>query len=237
MNKEKSRMRMTIYSLRDAKIYQAILGALKRGVEVEIAFDAKFAKDQYEKKLMELEAKGAKVFIFRSPEKPHKYVTGIMHNKYVIFEKNIYGQTLLWSGSFNFTSSAHRLNQENAFVHNGKYLITSFADDFKNLKTKFCFPYVLNGDSDYDDSKNCKKNEKHGLIKNRLRSAGAILGKRKRDVFESQDQLTEINLLAPAQKKRRVNNLVPNGIAKNIVVANTITRAQRGRLLDEQARI
>jgi len=149
MGKEESSLKMTIYSLRDRDIYGAILGALKRGVRVEIVFDKKFQEERFAKKLMELGAAGAVTYIFKGPEKkPHEDVTGIMHNKYVIFEKNIYGEKLLWSGSCNFSSSSHRLNQENVFVSNRSRLIEKFEVDFVRMKHEYCRPDST-GDEDY----------------------------------------------------------------------------------------
>jgi len=151
MGKEESSLKMTIYSLRDRDIYGAILGALKRGVRVEIVFDKKFQEERFAKKLKKLEAAGVVTYIFKGPEKKtYEDVTGIMNNKYVIFEKNIYGDNLVWSGSSNFSSSYHRLNQENVFVSNNLLLIKYFEDDFMQMKHEYCRPDAT-GDEDYYD--------------------------------------------------------------------------------------
>ncbi|MFC1842559.1 phospholipase D-like domain-containing protein [Candidatus Dependentiae bacterium] len=158
MGKEESSMIMTIYSLRDTKIYKAIKDALKRGVAIQIVFDSKFEKDGHEKKLIELEKMGAKIFVFKPPkDKPNEDITGIMHNKYVVFEKNINGMSLLWNGSCNFSSSSHMFNQENIYITSKSKMLQSYRNDFNTMKKKFCYPYEFNGDSDYSNEGNANE--------------------------------------------------------------------------------
>ncbi|MFC1841606.1 phospholipase D-like domain-containing protein [Candidatus Dependentiae bacterium] len=242
MKKEKSSMKMTIYSLRDNKIYNEILQARKRGVHVEIAFDAKFEEDRYEKKLVELEAKGAKVFVYKTLEnKPHEHVTGIMHDKYVIFGKNIHGEPILWTGSFNFTHLANNYNQENVVIVNWKNLVKKYEDDFEVLKNDFCYEYVLNGDSDYvyesetdddgdiimSDVRTNKKKKKSSISGKRKRSEARTKKKkyklRKRKRIDYNEDTDDEDFLQKT-KKRKTKHKPFKEILTNKVVKDTVVR-------------
>jgi len=201
LKKEQEKVLVTIYALHDKEIAATILETVKRGIKVEIAFDSKFEKQRYEKKVTDLEKLGAKVFIYRRPPKrPHEHVTGIMHDKYVIFYNTLYGKKLLWTGSYNFTSAANDRNQENVIIDDCSLAIEDFEIDFERLKTVYCYPYISNSDSDYVEAKDPIKSKKEGLLKEKPSK------KRKREIFEAVD-------FEPKKKKRKID---PTLIAKTV---------------------
>ena len=59
-----------------------------------------------------------------------------MHNKFAIFAQNVKGKALIWTGSFNWTKSAHSANQENVVVLDSADIIESFRKQFKILKQR-----------------------------------------------------------------------------------------------------
>ena len=63
----------------------------------------------------------------------------IMHNKFVIFGKNISNKPLLWTGSFNFTKSAQLKNQENVVILDEQYLIQKYEKQFEVIKKRISY--------------------------------------------------------------------------------------------------
>jgi phosphatidylserine/phosphatidylglycerophosphate/cardiolipin synthase-like enzyme len=59
-----------------------------------------------------------------------------MHHKFVLFEKNVGGKSLVWTGSYNFTKSATRNNQENIVLLDSKPLIDKYAKQFSLLQER-----------------------------------------------------------------------------------------------------
>jgi len=231
MKKEKKSMRITIYSLRDTKIFNTILEALDRGIDVEVIFDSRFEKDQLEKKLKTLDTKGAKVFVFKRPKnRPHEHITGIMHNKYVLFEDNIYGEKLLWSGSCNFSSSSHRLNQENIYVCNNRSLFNDFALDFELCKRDFCYPYGK-PDSAYVNEIN---NNIEQLSNEQLEKA-INLGRTKPPVLNQ--QVTVKRKKKVPKKRQRVTHVPIANEQRTEIGGHVLRKRKRAPRADERSKL
>ena len=60
-----------------------------------------------------------------------------MHNKFVLFENNILGKSLVSTGSFNFTRAAHRNNQENILVLDDDLFVMKYGKKFEQIKRMF----------------------------------------------------------------------------------------------------
>ena len=141
MAEEKSSIRMAAFLLTDYKIIQAILEAKARGVNIEIVFDSKAVKD-FQKKVRLLRGRGIKVFVYKALARHSgKNMSNIMHNKFIVFGDNVFGKSLIWTGSFNFTYSAHKNNQENVVIFDDLDMITKFINRFDYMKTDLCYVF------------------------------------------------------------------------------------------------
>ena len=128
---EKKSIKIAIYSFTDGKIAQALIDARQRGVIVEVIVDVSGSRDKFSK-IELLKSNGIKVTVY-DPKNTSVY-NNIMHHKFVIFEDNIGGKSLLWTGSYNFTKSATMNNQENVLVLDEIHLILKYAQQFEVIK-------------------------------------------------------------------------------------------------------
>lgn len=138
INAEKKSIRLTAYSFTDGEVARALIKAHKRGVAVEIIADPGCMIDRFGK-MQFLKENHIIVYVYNpdhaKTDKKH-IASSIMHNKFIIFGKNITGKPLLWTGSFNWTKSAHRINQENVLILDDKAIIDKYDDRFELLKKR-----------------------------------------------------------------------------------------------------
>ncbi len=133
INYEQEKIQAAIFSFTDGEIAQALLQAKARGVAIEIVTDISSVRDKFNK--IELLKKN-KINVHVYKPQTVTIFNNIMHNKFVIFEKNIDNKSLLWTGSFNFTKSAKMNNQENVIVLDDKPLIDRYYQQFVKLKER-----------------------------------------------------------------------------------------------------
>ena len=130
---EQANIKAAIFSFTDGEIAQALLDAHARGIAVEIVTDISSIRDKFNK-IELLKKKGIKIHVY----KPQSLtiLNNIMHNKFVLFGKNVGGKSLLWTGSFNFTKSAKINNQENVIILDEMHLIERYHKQFGLLKER-----------------------------------------------------------------------------------------------------
>ncbi|CAN5161078.1 hypothetical protein BH09DEP1_BH09DEP1_4190 [soil metagenome] len=133
INQEKKSIKIAIFSFTDGKIAQALIDARDRGVRVEVIADVSGSRDKFSKIEM-LKANGIKVTVY--DPKNNSIYNNIMHHKFVIFENNVGGKSLLWTGSYNFTKSATINNQENVLVLDEIQLIEKYSRQFELIKDR-----------------------------------------------------------------------------------------------------
>jgi phosphatidylserine/phosphatidylglycerophosphate/cardiolipin synthase-like enzyme len=97
INNTNTTLRIGIFSLTPGPIFNALKAAAKRGVDVGIIIDKKFAGKN--SSMNELAAAGIHIYVYRGG---HTY-----HNKYLVSDGKI-----LTTGSFNFSKSAENTNRE-----------------------------------------------------------------------------------------------------------------------------
>lgn len=136
---EKESIRLTAYSFTDGEVAQALIGAHNRGIRVEIIADPGTMFDRFGK-IPLIKEHDIMIFIY-NPDHANKndkknLASSIMHNKFIIFGKNIAGKSLVWTGSFNWTKAAHRRNQENVIILDDKQCIDKYAHQFETLKAR-----------------------------------------------------------------------------------------------------
>ena len=118
INQAKESIFVEIYTFTDKDIADALISARKRGINVRVLFDKNQASikpslDEY------LENSGISI----------KYDTGgIMHNKVMIIDGSIVG-----TGSFNYTLSANKRNNENIVIIRDKKTAKTYIEEFNRL--------------------------------------------------------------------------------------------------------
>lgn len=112
-----------VFTISDDRISGAILDAHKRGVAVRIISDNHKSEDMGSD-IEYLKEKGVNIIMDAS----HNH----MHHKFAVFDKEV-----LLNGSFNWTRSATRYNQENIVLHYDKPLIKQFQKEFEKLWLEF----------------------------------------------------------------------------------------------------
>ncbi len=123
LNSARETIDICVFTISDDVISNAIIDAHKRGVHVRIITDDDKAGDM-----------GSDINKFVAANIPVKTddAPSHMHHKFAVFDK----QTLL-NGSFNWTRSAYKNNNENIIVDSTPHLVTSFLDTFDDLWEQF----------------------------------------------------------------------------------------------------
>jgi len=129
---ETKSIRIAMFTFTENKLAQALVDAKLRGVQVEVVVDQSNVYSRYNK-LSLLHQGDVKLFVY-SGHCMQKNIPSLMHNKFILFEKNILGKSLVWTGSFNFTRAAHRNNQENVLVLDDDLFVTKYGKKFEQLK-------------------------------------------------------------------------------------------------------
>ena len=137
INNEQEMLKIAVFSFTNGAIAQAVMDAVDRGVQCQLIIDSSCTKDRFNKIAM-LEEKGIVPLVYHAPSVT--ILNDIMHNKFVIFRKNIADKSLLWTGSFNFTKSAQLKNQENVVVLDEPYLIEKYEHQFDVIKERITHP-------------------------------------------------------------------------------------------------
>ena len=122
LKEAKQSINICVFTISDNDITQSILDAHKRGVDVSIISDNDKANDRGSD-IAYLADQGLTVTLDNSPHH--------MHHKFAIFDKRV-----LLNGSFNWTRSASKANEENITVSGDSNLIAMFNKQFDYLKDK-----------------------------------------------------------------------------------------------------
>ncbi len=155
---EQLSIKAAIFCFTNGDIAQALIDAHRRGVEIEIITDISCLKDKFNKIEM-LKKSGIKIYVYNP--KNTSILNNIMHNKFVLFGKNVGNKSLLWTGSFNFTKSAKINNQENIIILDEMHLIDRYGKQFAILKQR------LKGKDSVKLAQKNKNNEMRLLASNR----------------------------------------------------------------------
>ena len=117
-----------IYVFTDREIAQELINAKKRGVDVRIVMDGKSASEISYSKHIFLKRNGVNVrLLFKKKRKNQKY-SGIMHDKFAIID----GKVVL-TGSFNWTPTAEKSNDENLVIINDNDIARIYKKRFSKL--------------------------------------------------------------------------------------------------------
>jgi len=148
IKKEKSSIRMAAFLMTEYNIVKAIFEARAKGVSVIIVFDPKNIHSRYANLVRSLSSRGVEIYVYNpvlnnAASNYPSHLSNIMHNKFIIFGDNIFERSLIWTGSFNFTYSAHKVNQENVIILDDKDIIKRYCDRFDHIREKLCYRYQI----------------------------------------------------------------------------------------------
>lgn len=134
IEREKKRISVAAYMLTDKRIAQWLQEARERGVKIEVVTDMSCLRER-SNKLGDLYEGGISVFICMPERKGAR--SSLMHNKFVLFESNIYGRSIVWTGSANLTRSAFgEIHHENIVVLDDPVLYKEYERQFAQLKKR-----------------------------------------------------------------------------------------------------
>ena len=138
INQTKYKIQAAVYVLTDKLVAESLIQAKKRGVKVEIVTDRNCVTMPFGKISM-LKNNDIEVFVFSL--NPTKRIQPLMHNKFAIFEinnseKNKKVNQWVWTGSFNWTVSANKSNQENVILTNSRGVVAKYKKQFEILKRR-----------------------------------------------------------------------------------------------------
>ena len=173
---------------------------------IEIVASCNVVDGRFNKSAKQLSQNGANIFRFKLKE-PEQ---GRMHNKFIVFGKNVYDRPLIWTGSANFTGSARSYNKENVSIFDNEFMINKYDERFEYLKDNLCtvYKYIKPPCKRRKKTRSVISNNKKDIIKPipeerivpRYSNNESRPEKRKRDLVQDR----ELQKLGPARKKRRV---------------------------------
>lgn len=124
---EKKSIKIACYKFNNTHIVEELHKAHKRGVKVEVIVDKTNNSDDI---IQLFRLYKIPYYEWSNPEK----LKAIMHAKFMLCEQNILDQSLILSGSYNFTHAAELCNTEHMNIHNNKTSYSKFKNQFRHLK-------------------------------------------------------------------------------------------------------
>ncbi len=119
INNAQKSIDIAMYSFTSRPIAQALVDAKNRQVKIRIVLDKAQKNERYSK---------SRYLISKGIDIKYHLGGGLMHNKFSVID----GQEVL-TGSFNWTASADKRNEENLLVINDKELSGKFEERFDYL--------------------------------------------------------------------------------------------------------
>lgn len=120
----KKSLNVAIFSITRDNFAKAIIEVFKKGIDVKIIADDECVKN-YGSDVYKLAAAGI-------PCKTDSNAQFHMHNKYAIIDESV-----IITGSFNWTTQAINNNQENLFFYEDKQIAEQYSKEFNNLWNTF----------------------------------------------------------------------------------------------------
>ncbi len=135
INREKDYIYICIYDFSHKKIAHALVEARKRGVDVAVIVDSFSAKMRSPLKTL-VEA-NIPVYIWEPHHsRKQKRERSSMHHKFCVF-----GEGIVWTGSFDFTYEAAEINQEDVVLIKDLELARAYRSRFEFIKMSSTIPW------------------------------------------------------------------------------------------------
>lgn len=136
IKEERASIDCAMYMFTEKSIAQAMLDAYLRGIKIRIILDPISMDTKYGKGLY-LQNNGVQICIYQ-PSFTSAYLEPIMHHKFFIFGHNTrFQKSLIWTGSYNCTSSASRLHEENVIITDDAGAIREYQKCFNLMLSRF----------------------------------------------------------------------------------------------------
>ncbi len=119
INKAQKSIDIAMYSLTSRDIAQALVEAKERHVKIRIVLDKAQKNERYSK---------SRYLISKGLDVKYDLGPGLMHNKFAVID----GQEVL-TGSFNWTASADKRNEENLLVITDKELSGKYSERYERI--------------------------------------------------------------------------------------------------------
>jgi phosphatidylserine/phosphatidylglycerophosphate/cardiolipin synthase-like enzyme len=116
--------------INDRSIIQDIIELKKRGLDIEIIFDA--SSNNRDSLLNQLLQHNIVPLIW-----PENQTDSLMHNKYIVFDEKI-----VWTGSANFSFGALNKNNENIIILPQVEMAKKYSSEFSAIQTKILDLYI-----------------------------------------------------------------------------------------------
>ena len=132
---DSERLRIDIASFRftDIDLATALIRAAKRGVKIFMVSDRSCPDYHYSKIPQLAQQKAIAVRLFPPRRDMQRDRVALMHNKFMIFHRNLQGRSIVATGSYNYTKSASNLNQENVVVFDDTSAVDAYKNQFVSL--------------------------------------------------------------------------------------------------------
>lgn len=143
INQEKKSIKVAVYCLTHTGIAKALIDAREKGVNVEVIVDPFSIKIR--SCVHRLSKANIPLFVwdptlnlqgksFKGGKKRDK--APIMHDKFCVF-----GESITWTGSFNFTHDGNLRNEENAVIIESSEIAKKYLQHFSDIKVYGCRPF------------------------------------------------------------------------------------------------
>lgn len=136
IDQEKKSIKVAIYCITHREVAAALVRAKQRGVAIEVIVDPFAVKTR--SAIHSLLKGGVPLFVWdhelcaQVRQKSHP----LMHDKFCVF-----GDQLIWTGSFNFTYDATNIHQENVVTLESREIANKYLDQFAQMKLYESRPY------------------------------------------------------------------------------------------------
>ncbi len=129
LKKANKEINVAMYILTDRELSNALISAKERGIKVQVLLDGKSAEEIGYSKHHFLDEKKVNIRLDNTHRSYGNKYEGIMHHKFAIIDN----KTLI-TGSFNWTHSAEKLNEENLLIiKDDSSLVCKYTDEFIKL--------------------------------------------------------------------------------------------------------
>ncbi len=121
-------VKIAVFSFTSREIADALSRAWKRGVDVRIIVDGEQANDKFSK-YGYIKERGLSIRIADYSSRRVRFITPKMHHKFMIVDSKY-----VMTGSYNFTASAERYNDENCiFIYEDDGIVKKFEEEFMRI--------------------------------------------------------------------------------------------------------
>lgn len=128
IKQERKFIDFAMYMLTDSQIVAALIEAHVRGVKVRVVLD------QASRRSHDILASNGIPVCLHVATGSNNFNVPLMHNKFVVFGHNAtHGLSVAWTGSFNCTPKASKLNDENALITDDRTAIAVFREAFQSM--------------------------------------------------------------------------------------------------------